>query len=278
VIISLFSLLFVHVLLSMVRGAARQVLPSEVLSIVMHNILTFAHYSIIIWNMKIETKRQFKDELYAQFARIGKALSNPHRLELLELLAQGERSVEDLAAEANLPIANASQHLQVLRAAQLVDVRRDGLYAYYRLSDERVFRVWQALRELGELQLAEVNRLVQSFLQDRSPLKSITTSELLERMEAGDIVILDVRPDLEYQSGHIPEARSIPIDELETRLGELPRDQEIIAYCRGPYCVFADEAVTLLQNHGYRARRLIDGLPDWQALNLPVESVMEKNE
>jgi rhodanese-related sulfurtransferase len=158
-----------------------------------------------------------------------------------------------------------------------VDFRRDGLYAYYRLSDERVFRVWQALRDLGDLQLAEVNRLVQSFLQDRSPLKSITTSELLERMEAGDVVILDVRPDLEYQSGHIPEARSIPIDELETRLGELPRDQEIIAYCRGPYCVFADEAVTLLQNHGYRVRRLIDGLPDWQALDLPVESLMEKN-
>jgi rhodanese-related sulfurtransferase/DNA-binding transcriptional ArsR family regulator len=227
--------------------------------------------------MKIKTKRQFKDELYEQFARIGKALSNPHRLELVELLAQGQRTVEDLAAEANLPIANASQHLQVLRASQLVDVRRDGLYAYYRLSDERVFRVWQALRDLGEIQLAEVNRLVQSFLQDRSPLQSITTSELLERIEAGDVVILDVRPDLEFQSGHIPEARSIPIDELETRLGELPRDQEIIAYCRGPYCVFADEAVTLLQNHGYRARRLIDGLPDWQALDLPVESLMEKN-
>jgi rhodanese-related sulfurtransferase len=229
-------------------------------------------------NMKITTKRQFKDELYAQFARISKALSNPHRLELLELLAQSERTVEDLAGEASLPIANASQHLQVLRAAQLVDVRRDGLYAYYRLSDERVFRVWQALRDLGEIQLAEVNRLVQSFLQDRSPLKSITTSELLERMEEGDVVILDVRPELEYRSGHIPEARSIPIDELEARLSELPNDQEIIAYCRGPYCVFADEAVTLLQKHGYRARRLIDGLPDWQALNLPIERVMEKNE
>jgi rhodanese-related sulfurtransferase len=228
-------------------------------------------------NMKITTKCQFKDELYAQFARIGKALSNPHRLELVELLAQGERSVEDLAGEASLPIANASQHLQVLRAAQLVDVRRDGLYAYYRLSDKRVFQVWQALRDLGELQLAEVNRLVQSFLHDRSPLKSITTSELLERMEEGEVVILDVRPELEYRSGHIPEARSIPIDELEARLSELPNDQEIIAYCRGPYCVFADEAVTLLQKHGYRARRLIDGLPDWQALNLPIERVMEKN-
>ena len=226
----------------------------------------------------VQNKRQFKDELYEQFARIGKALSNPHRLELVELLAQGERTVEDLAIEASLPIANASQHLQVLRAAQLVDVRRDGLYAYYRLSDERVFRLWQALRDLGDLQLAEVNRLVQNFLLDRGPLQSINATDLLQHMEAGDVVILDVRPASEYQSGHIPEARSIPITELETRLGELPRDQEIIAYCRGPYCVFADEAVTLLRKHGYRVRRLVEGLPDWQALNLPIESMLEKNE
>ena len=227
--------------------------------------------------MKIANKRQFKDGLYEQFARIGKALSNPHRLELIELLAQSERTVEDLAAEANLPIANASQHLQVLRAAQLVEVRRDGLYAYYRLSDERVFRAWQALRDLGEQQLAEVDRLVESFLQDRSPLQTINAAELLQRIEAGDVVVLDVRPDLEYRSGHIPQARSIPMDELDTRLGELSRKKEIIAYCRGPYCVFADEAVALLQKHGYRARRLVEGLPDWQALNLPVESEMEKN-
>jgi rhodanese-related sulfurtransferase len=236
-------------------------------------------YSIIILNMKIiQNKRQFKDQLYEQFARIGKALSNPHRLELVELLSQGERTVEDLAAEANLPIANASQHLQVLRAAQLVDVRREGLYAYYRLSDERVFRAWQVLRELGEQQLAEVGRLVESFLQDRSPLQSINAAELIERIEAGDVLVLDVRPEPEYRSGHIPQARSIPVDELETRLGELSRKKEIIAYCRGPYCVFADEAVALLQRHGYRARRLVEGLPDWQALYLPVESTMEKNE
>jgi rhodanese-related sulfurtransferase/DNA-binding transcriptional ArsR family regulator len=226
----------------------------------------------------VQNKRQFKDELYEQFARIGKALSNPHRLELVELLAQGERTVEDLAIEANLPIANASQHLQVLRAAQLVDVRRDGLYAYYRLGNGRVFRVWQALRDLGDRQLAEVNLLVRSFLQDRSPLQSINATELVEHMEAGDVLVLDVRPELEYRSGHIPEARSIPIDELEARLNELPNDQEIIAYCRGPYCVFADEAVTLLQKHGYSARRLVEGLPDWHALNLPVESVREKTD
>lgn len=220
--------------------------------------------------MKIKNKRQFKDELYAQFARLGKALANPHRLELLDLLAQSERTVEELAEEASLPIANASQHLQVLRAAQLVEVRREGLYAYYRLADERVFRAWQSLRDLGELQLAELNQLVQNFLQERSPLQLIGATELRQRLEEGSVLVLDVRPDVEYRSGHISSARSIPIEELESRLHELPREQEIVAYCRGPYCLFANEAVTLLQKHGYRARRLVEGLPDWQALHLPV--------
>jgi rhodanese-related sulfurtransferase/DNA-binding MarR family transcriptional regulator len=220
--------------------------------------------------MKIRDKRQFKDELYGQFARLGKALASPHRLELLDVLAQGERTVEELAEEAGLPIANASQHLQVLRAAQLVDVRRVGVYAHYRLADERVFRVWQSLRDLGELQLAELNRLVESFVQERSPLQLIGAMELRQRLEEGSVLVLDVRPDVEYRSGHIPGARSIPIEELESHLHDLPREQEIVAYCRGPYCLFADEAVSLLQEHGYRARRLIEGLPDWRALNLPV--------
>ncbi len=228
--------------------------------------------------MKIETKRQFKDQLYAQFARIGKALANPHRLELLDLLAQGERTVEELADETTLPIANVSQHLQVLRAAQLVDVRRQGLYAYYRLADQRVFQVWQTLRKLGDLQLAEVNHLARNFLQDRSAFQSITATELLQRLETGSGLVLDVRPETEYRSGHIAGARSIPINELESRLDELPRGQEIIAYCRGPYCVFADEAVTLLLQHGYDARRLIEGLPDWQALDLPVAAGMAENQ
>ena len=232
--------------------------------------LTLDAYSIIILNMQINTKRQFKDALYNQFARIGKALANPHRLELLELLAQGERNVEELAREAGLPIANASQHLQALRVAQLVEVRREGLYAYYRLADEQVFRVWQALRELGELQLAELNQLVQTFLHDRSPLQLISATELHQRLEEGSVLVLDVRPAVEFRAGHLPHARSIPIEELETRLHELPREQEIVAYCRGPYCLFADEAVTLLQKHGYQARRLVEGLPDWQALHLPV--------
>lgn len=215
-------------------------------------------------------KRRFKNELYAQFARIGKALANPHRLELIDILAQGERTVEELAREVALPIANASQHLQVLRAAQLVAVRRKGLYAYYRLADERVFRVWQALRDLGDAQLAEIDRLMRSFVQERSSLQAVSAPELRKRLENGSVV-LDVRPTLEYVAGHVPGARSIPVDELAARLEELPRDQPVIAYCRGPYCVFADEAVSLLRSQGYDAYRLEEGLPDWQAMGFPVE-------
>lgn len=228
--------------------------------------------------MKAKAKRHFKDQLYEQFARIGKALANPHRLELLELLAQGERTVEGLAQETALPIANASQHLQVLRAAQLVTVRRDGLYAHYRLSNERVFRVWQALRDLGQTQLAEVEVLARSFIQDRSILQPVRADELLKRIEDGSSIVLDVRPALEYRSGHIQGARSIPLDELEIRLKELPRDRAIIAYCRGPFCVFADEAVALLRERGYEAHRFAEGLPDWQLWGLPVETTEEPTE
>ncbi len=210
--------------------------------------------------------------LYDQFARVGKAVANPHRLELLDLLAQGERTVEDLAQQAALPIANASQHLQALRRAALVEVRREGPYAYYRLADERVLRLWLAIRELGEARLAEVDRLVATYLADRSELESIDAAALLERMRDDDVVVLDVRPVEEFEAGHIPGARSIPIADLERRMGELPREREIVAYCRGPYCVYSDEAVVLLQAHGYRARRLEDGLPDWRSSGLPVET------
>jgi rhodanese-related sulfurtransferase len=216
------------------------------------------------------TKRAFKDLLYEQFARIGRALANPHRLELLELLAQGERTVEDLAREASLSVANASQHLQTLRAAHLVATRRDGLYIYYRLADPRVFDLWQALRVLGETQLAEIDQLVRTFFHNRDHLEPMRVDELRRRMEVENIVVVDVRPRIEYQAGHIPGARSIPIDELAQRLGELPRDQAVVAYCRGPYCVFADEAVTLLQEHGYTAYRLTEGLPDWRVLGYPI--------
>ncbi len=221
--------------------------------------------------MKTEIKRIFKNQLYEQFARLGKALSNGHRLELLDVLAQGEHSVETLAHETGQSIANASQHLQVLRAARLVETRRAGVSIYYRLADEQVFRLWQAMREVGTLHLAEIERLVQTYVQDRSLLQTISAAEVRVRLAEGEITLLDVRPAEEYAAGHLPAARSIPLVELEARLGELPHAQEIIAYCRGPYCVFADEAVALLRTHGFQARRLAEGLPDWRVLGFPIE-------
>jgi rhodanese-related sulfurtransferase len=215
--------------------------------------------------------RPFKDALYDQFARIGKAVANPHRLELLDLLAQGERRVEDLARETHLPIANASQHLQALRRARLVEARRAGTSIYYRLADERVFLLWQAIRDLGEARLAEIDRLTHAYLSDRGTFEAIDAATLLRRLHDDDVIVLDVRPAAEYAAGHIPGARSIPVAELATRLDELPPDREIVAYCRGPYCVFADEAVALLHARGYRAARFAEGLPDWQAAGLPVE-------
>ncbi len=226
--------------------------------------------------MQPNEKRLFKQLLYDQFARIGKALASPHRLELLEVLAQCERTVEDLAQETGMSVANASQHLQVLRAAHLVEVRRQGVSMYYRLADESVFSLWQAMRAVGEAQLAEIDRVVQTFLQDRTQLQSIGAREVYQRLCDDQILLLDVRPAEEYAAGHLPHARSLPIAELEARLAELPFDKEIVAYCRGPYCVFADEAVTVLHRHGYRASRIEEGFPDWRALGFPVEVVKER--
>jgi rhodanese-related sulfurtransferase/DNA-binding transcriptional ArsR family regulator len=222
--------------------------------------------------MNKQDKRAFKNQLYEQFARIGKALSSAHRLELLEVLAQGEHSVEAVARETEMSVANASQHLQVLRAARLVEVRREGVYIYYRLADEQVFILWQTMRKVGEARIAEIDRIVDTYLHDRNQLQPIGAAELLQRLVEDTIILLDVRPVEEYTAGHLPDALSIPVSELEARLLELPQDKEIVAYCRGPYCVFADEAVTLLHTNGYSARRLEQGLPDWRALGLPVES------
>jgi len=214
--------------------------------------------------------RAFKDQLYAQFARLGKALSSPARLELLDLLAQGERTVEALAREADLSVANASAHLQALRRAQLVSDRKVGVHVYYRLADPSVFRLWAALRETGERQLAEVERLVATFLQDRHTLEPLSRDALLRRITEGDAIVLDVRPAIEYRQGHIAGARSIPLEELEHRLQELDARQEVVAYCRGPYCVFADEAVALLRARGIPAVRYAEGYPDWAAAGLPI--------
>lgn len=222
--------------------------------------------------MNNRTHRAFKADIYTQFARLTKALSNPHRLELIDLLAQGERTVEELAREADLSIANASQHLQELRIAQLVSVRREGLYAYYRLADENVFRVWQAVRELGEARLSEIERVRRTYLQARETLEAIDSAELLARLNKNEVTLLDVRPVEEYRAGHIVGAISAPIKEIESYLRKLPKRKEIIAYCRGPYCVFSDQAVALLRARGYKARRLATGFPDWRAAGLPVES------
>jgi len=215
--------------------------------------------------------RQFKDELYTQFARIGKAVSNPHRLELVDLLAQGERRVDELAAEAHLSIANASQHLQTLRQARMVEFRRDGTAIYYRLAGDHVERLWQALRVTGEAQLAEIDRLRSAYLADREQFEAIDAPTLWDRVRQNDVTVIDVRPEVEFQAGHIPGSRSIPIDELDRRLEELPESQKIVAYCRGTYCVFADRAVKLLAENGFVAARLEGGLPEWRLSGYPVE-------
>jgi len=214
--------------------------------------------------------RAFKDDLYQQFARLGKALASPARLELLDLLAQGERPVDELAQEASLSVANASAHLQTLHRARLVSSRKEGLRVFYRLADPSIFRLWVALREAGEHQYAEIDRLVATYLQDRRTLQPVSREELAERLRAGDTLVLDVRPLLEYRHGHIAGARSIPIDELSERLAELEPGRQIVAYCRGPYCVFADEAVSILRAHGFSAERYVDGYPDWAAAGFPV--------
>lgn len=219
--------------------------------------------------------RPFKDALYDQFARIGKAVANPHRLEILDILAQGERRVDEVAKEINVSIASTSQHLQALRGARLVESRRAGTSIFYRLADERVFRVWQAIRDLGEARLAEIDRLTEAHLPGRDRIEAIEAAALSRRLSGNDVVVLDVRPVDEFLAAHIPGARSIPIDELASRLQELPEDRELIAYCRGPYCDFADEAVAILRAHGFRAWRLDVGLPDWRAAGFPVSKGQE---
>lgn len=224
--------------------------------------------------MEPDTKRQFKAELFAQFARIGKALAAPQRLEMLELLAQGEKPVEEIASALEMPLANASQHLQVLRRAEMVRLRRQGARIHYRLADPAVFRLWLALRALGEARLAEIDRVVRTYLTDRAALESTSAAELAEKLADGSVTVLDVRPLSEYATSHIAGARSVPYDELETRLQEIPAASPVVAYCRGPYCVFADEAVRLLQAKGFSAARLDIGLPDWEAQGRPVEKTL----
>jgi rhodanese-related sulfurtransferase len=221
--------------------------------------------------LNTETKRKFKDAIYEQFARVGKALSAPKRLELLDLLCQGPRTVEALAEQAALGVANASQHLQVLRAARLVEAEKKGLHVEYRVADDQVFRVWHALRGLAETRLAEVQQVTSAYLTERDTLEPVDRAELVRRAREGEVTVLDVRPMEEFRAGHIPGAVSIPLAELPKRLVELPRNREIVAYCRGRYCVMAIEAVALLRKKGFRAHRIEHGVVDWRARGWRVE-------
>jgi rhodanese-related sulfurtransferase len=214
--------------------------------------------------------RIFKDAIYEQFARIGKAVSSPKRLELLDLLCQAERSVEVLAKEAGLTVANASQHLQVLRAARLVEAEKEGLFVTYRLADQAVCEFFRAMRVLAESSLAEVEQIKRRFLEGREGMEPVDRDALLKRAREGAVAVLDVRPVEEYRAGHIPGAISIPLKELERRLSELPRGQEIVAYCRGPYCVLAVQAVEMLRAKGFNAVRLEEGIQDWRAMGFSV--------
>jgi rhodanese-related sulfurtransferase/DNA-binding transcriptional ArsR family regulator len=215
--------------------------------------------------------RAAKAALFDEFARVGKALASGRRMELLDVLANGERTVEALASEGGMSVANASQHLQILRRAGLVATRREGTSVHYRLAGPEVFELWRALRTLAASRLAEVERLAAAYLGARGELEPVTRQELARRLQQGEeLVVLDVRPAEEHAAGHLPGAVSIPISELRRRLAELPRDREIVAYCRGPFCAFAHEAIQVLADAGLTARRLEDGLPEWQAAGLPV--------
>lgn len=218
------------------------------------------------------TGREVKDGLYEQFARIGKAVAHPKRIELLDLLCQGERSVEVLAQAAALSVTNASAHLRVLRQARLVETRKEATRVFYRLAGESVCELFSSLRDLAADRYAEVEMMARDYFEARDELEPVTRDELLARADDGSVLVIDVRPTEEYEAGHIPGAMSVPLRELESRLAALSPETEIVAYCRGPYCVLAPQALQLLRHHGYRARRLQDGLPEWRRAGLPVEA------
>jgi rhodanese-related sulfurtransferase len=216
--------------------------------------------------------RDFKDAVYGELGRIAKAIDSPHRLELIDLLAQGERSVEALAGQAALTVANTSRHLQVLKGARLVETRKEGLRVFYRLAGGQVFDVVRSIRVLAESRAAEIERIVKGYLGSRDELEAVSREELRRRLAEGSVVLVDVRPAEEFQAGHIPGAVSMPMEELGRRSARLPARKEVIAYCRGPFCLMAYDAVARLRARGRRARRLVDGFPEWRAAGLPVQA------
>jgi len=214
--------------------------------------------------------REAKDRLYEQFSRTAKALASPHRIEMLEVLAQGERTVESLAAVAGMGITNTSAHLQVLRRASLVEARKDGTKVHYRLSGDDVAAFVAALRDLARMRGAEVEQVVRDYFVARDALEPLSREDLIERATRGDLVIIDVRPAEEFIAGHIPGALSVPLDRLDQALTKLRKRTEVVAYCRGPYCVLASQAIERLRANGYKARRLEGGMPEWRLAGLPV--------
>jgi ArsR family transcriptional regulator len=211
-----------------------------------------------------------KQAVFEQFATVAKTLSHPHRLELLEQLAQGERSVETLTQRTGLSIANASQHLQQMRRAGLIVGRRDGKFVLYRLADDNTIALLTALRRVAERNVAEVARVVRGYFDERDAMEPVARDELMRRVRAGTVTVLDVRPEDEFALGHVPGAVNVPLHALTRQLSKFRKSQEIVAYCRGPYCVLSFEAVALLRAKGYKARRLEDGLPEWRAAGFPV--------
>ena len=214
--------------------------------------------------------RTAKDALFGALASVAKALGNGHRAEIVDLLAQGERSVEEIAAEIGQSVANTSHHLRALARAGLVTTRREGTRIFYALSSERVAELWSAMRDVAADHVAGLQRLAAAYLGERDGIEVVDRDELARRLDRGEVLVLDVRPAAEYAAGHIAGARSAPITELRRHLRALPKDTEVVAYCRGPYCVYADEAVQELVSRGFRAWRLIDGFPEWRRSGLPV--------
>lgn len=226
--------------------------------------------------MPPEESRKYKNAIYEQFARVGKAMCNAKRLELLDLLLQAERSVEALAQQAGSSVANTSQHLQTLKRARLVESERRGSRVIYRIADPAVGQMLRVVRAFAENQLAEVDAITKQFLAGREGMEPVDRDVLLQRVRGGDAVVLDVRPPEEYEAAHLPGATSIPLGELQRRLSELPKDREIVAYCRGPYCVLAVKAVEMLRERGYEAVRLEDGVQEWLERGLPIETRASK--
>jgi rhodanese-related sulfurtransferase/predicted transcriptional regulator len=220
----------------------------------------------------VTSHREIKNLLYEQVARIGSAVASPKRLELIELLCQGEKSVEALAQQADLNVKSASAHLKELKAAHLVRTRKEGKYVRYRLADEGVARFWVTLRRVAEGRLVELQQVEREFLADREHGVALDRRSILARARQGEVVVIDVRPADEFEAGHLPFARSIPMPEMKKRLNELPRNKDIVAYCRGPFGLLANDAVALLRQKGFRARRLDDGVAEWRAAGLPIES------